>query len=141
MKNYEAPLHIDKTVSPVAQKHRCIPFHLKKKVEKKIRKLEEADIIEEVHGPTPWLSQIVVVPKPSDPEDVRICVDMRQANKAIKMVYHPTPTIDDLQNELNGAKVFSKLDLPSGYHQVVLAPESRYITTFSTHIGLRRFKL
>ena len=40
---------------------------------------------------------------------------------------------------MNGSTVFSKLDLRSGYHQLSLAPESRYITTFSTHKGLRRF--
>ena len=39
-----------------------------------------------------------------------------------------------------GAKVFSKLDLRSGYHQLSLAPESRYITTFATHEGIRRYK-
>lgn len=36
-------------------------------------------------------------------------------------------------------KVFSKLELNQGYNQLELAPESRYITTFSTHLGLRRF--
>ncbi len=62
------------------------------------------------------------------------------ANKAIKRERHPTPTIDDLVHTLNGATVFSKLDLRSGYHQISLAKESRYITTFATHKGLRRYK-
>jgi hypothetical protein len=61
------------------------------------------------------------------------------ANKAIRRERHPTPTIDDLIHRLNGATVFSKLDLRSGYHQLSLDPESRYITTFSTHKGLRRY--
>ena len=42
--------------------------------------------------------------------------------------------------DLNGAKLFSKLDLNQGYHQLLLDESSRYITTFSTHIGLRRYK-
>ncbi|CAB4016982.1 Hypothetical predicted protein, partial [Paramuricea clavata] len=50
------------------------------------------------------------------------------------------PTVDDLITDLNGATVFSKLDLSSGYHQFELSPESRNITTFSTHVGLRRYK-
>jgi hypothetical protein len=41
---------------------------------------------------------------------------------------------------LNGATVFSKLDLNQGYNQLELAPESRYITTFSTHLGLMCYK-
>ena len=69
-----------------------------------------------------------------------MCVDMRQANKAIQRERHITPTIKEVIGDLNGAKVFSKLDLNQGYNRLELAPESRYITTFSTHVGLRRFK-
>ncbi len=65
---------------------------------------------------------------------------MRKANDAIRRERHITPTIDDIIMKLNGAKVFSKIDLNSGFHQLELAPESRYITTFSTHVGLRRYK-
>ena len=50
------------------------------------------------------------------------------------------PTIDDLVADLNGATVFTKLDLWPGYDQLELAPDSRHITTFSTHVGLRRYK-
>lgn len=71
--------------------------------------------------------------------DVQLCVDMRMANKAINRERHPSPTVDDLIHILNGAMIFSKLDLHSGYHQLSLAPESRYITTFATHKGLKRY--
>lgn len=66
--------------------------------------------------------------------------DMRKANTAIQRERHVTPTIYDVILDLNGAKVFSKLDLNAGYHQLELHPESRNITTFSTHVGLRRCK-
>ena len=88
--------------------------------------------------PTPWVSPIVAVPKKDG--GVRICVDMRQANEAIKRVRHPIPSVDDVRFELNGAKYFSKLDLSQAYHQLELDPKSRHITTFSTHIGLYRYK-
>ena len=140
MKNYQVKLHIDKTVKPVAQAHRRIPFHVRKQVESKLKEMEDNDIIERVEGPTPWVSPIVVVPKPHNPEEIRICVDMRQPNKAIGRERHVSPTIDDIISELGQAKVFSKLDLNQGYHQLELSPESRYITTFSTHVGLRRYK-
>ena len=131
-------LHIDPDVQPKQQPHRRIPFHVRKDVERELERLESLDIIERVTGPTPWVSPIVVVPKASG--EVRICIDMREANKAVKREKHLMPTIDDLVADLNGATVFSKLDLSSGYHQLELAPESRHITTFSTHIGLRRYK-
>ena len=102
--------------------------------------LEKNDIIERVDGPTPWVSPIVVVPKPKRPGEVRICVDMREANRAIKRERHPSPTMDDIVHSLNDARIFSKIDLRSGCHQLVLAEESRYITTFSTHDGLWQYK-
>lgn len=140
MKEYAVKLHIDEQVPPVAQRHRRIPFHLRQKLETEIQRLEDLDIIEKVTGPTPWISPVVVAPKPKNPEEIRLCVDMRQANKAIIRERHPAPTIDDIYSRLTGSTHFSKLDLRSGYHQLMLSEESRYITTFSTHLGLRRYK-
>ena len=50
------------------------------------------------------------------------------------------PTTNDQVADLNGTTIFSKLDLTSGYHQLELQTGSRHITTFSTHVGLRRYK-
>ena len=109
---------------------------MRRKFSDALQQLENDEIIEKVKGPTPWISPLVVIPKSDG--TVQLCVDMRTANRAIQREGHPSPTVDDLINELNGAKVFSKLDLRSGYHQLFLAHESRYITTFATH--LRRYK-
>ncbi|KAK9712533.1 hypothetical protein QE152_g24868 [Popillia japonica] len=51
-----------------------------------------------------------------------------------------SPTVDDILSQLNGAKVFSKLDLKEGYQQLTLNEQSPQITTFATHIGLFRYK-
>ena len=48
---------------------------------------------------------------------------MRMPNRAIQREQHPSPTIDDHINAVNGAIVFSKLDLHSSYHQLVLVEE------------------
>ena len=74
-------LHIDTSVQPIAQRHRCIPFHTRKDVEAELERLEKLDVIEKVTGPTPWISPVVVVPKKN--KGVNVCVDMREANKAI----------------------------------------------------------
>ena len=65
---------------------------------------------------------------------------MRGPNEAIQRVRHVMPTIEEIMSDLNGATRFSKLDLNQGYHQLLLDEDSRYITTFATHIGLRRYK-
>ena len=135
LKGVEVKLHIDKEVTPVAQQARQIPFHLHKQVEKELEDLEAQGIIEDVEDPTPWVSPLVIIPKKKG--EVRLCIDMRMANNAIKRERYLTPTTDDLIRTLNGATVFSKLDLHSGYHQLSLSPKSHYITTFATHKGLK----
>ena len=65
---------------------------------------------------------------------------MRIPNKAILRERHPSPTTEDLIEKLDGAAYFSKLDLSSGYHQLELDEDSRDITTFATHEGLKRYK-
>ena len=69
------------------------------------------DVIERVDGPTPWVSVIVEAPKPKNPNEIRLCVDMRLPNKAILRSRHISPTLDDMILDLNGGKVFSKCDL------------------------------
>ena len=141
LKDVEVDLHIDPNAQPVQQPHRRIPFHVRKDVEKELKSMMDNDLIEEVDGgATPWVSPIVVAPKPKSPNEVRICVDMREPNRAIKRTRYLIPTVDDIIVDLNGAKVFSKLDLVKGYNQLVLSDSSRNITCFTTHAGLFRYK-
>jgi len=138
LKDYQLKIHINADVTPVAQPQRRVPFHVRQDVEKKLQELQDLDIIEDVEGPTPWVSPLVAVPKSNG--EVRVCVDMRRANEAVVRERHPIPTLEETLQSLNGAVVFSKLDLRWGYHQVELHPESRVLTTFSTHKGLKRYK-
>ena len=96
-------------------------FMCEKQVENELDRLQQLDIIEDVKGPTPWVSPIVTAAKPKCPNQIRICVDMRSANKAVKHERHVTPTIENLLSDLNGAKLFSKCDLNKGCDQLELA--------------------
>ena len=141
LKGVTCKLHVNPDIPPVAHQHRRIPFHVRKQTEKELQRLQNLDIIEPVTDePTPWVSPIQVVKKPNSENGVRICVDMRSPNHAIRRERHVTPTIDDIIQKVNGATHFAKLDLNAGYHQIELAVESRYLTVFSTHIGLFRYK-
>ena len=91
-----------------------------------------------MEGATPWVSPVVVVPKQND--EIRLCVDMRRANEAIISERYQIPTVDEVLHNINQSRVFSKLDLKWGYHQLELHPDSRSITTFTTHCRLYRYK-
>ena len=135
---HQQKLFYDDTVPGSALPYRRTPFPLRKELEKEIHRQIDEDIIEEAEGPTPWVSPVVVTQRKSGA--IRLCVDMRLASKVIKRERYPMPTLDDLVTDLNGASVFSRVDLNDAYHQVELDPESRHLTTSSTHMGLFRYK-
>ena len=84
------------------------------------------------------MNLLIVVEKPNG--DIRICLDIRQANQAILREKHPVPTVAETLQEVSYAKVFSKLDLNMAFHQIELHPDSRDITTFAAPDGLYRYK-
>ena len=138
LKDFQLEIPIDVTITPVAQQPRRIPLSQRAKLAEKLEELEKLDIIEKAEGPTPWVSPVVIVPKKNN--DIRLCVDMRQANEAVIRERHPIPTVDEVLQELNQGTVFSKLDVKWAFHQIELKEESRGITTFATHQGLYRYK-
>ncbi|XP_055692859.1 uncharacterized protein K02A2.6-like isoform X1 [Lutzomyia longipalpis] len=129
---------IDEDVTPVNQHARRPPIALLSKVEEKLDELLKADIIEPVEGPSDWVSPVVVLPK--DNGDIRLCIDMRQANKAVRRENHIMPTFEDFLPQLTKAKFFSRLDVKNAFHQIELNPACRKITTFITHKGMFRYE-
>ena len=115
LKNYQLKIHTDPNATPVVQPLRWTPFHILKDVEKKLQQLADLDIIEDVEGPTPWVSPLVAVPKPNG--EVRVCVDMRRVNEAVGRERHPILTLAETLQAMNGSKVFFKtrplMGLPS----------------------------
>ena len=125
-------------LEPVIQPIRRIPYHLREKLDRKLNELVDLDIIEPVDGPSQWISPVVLIPKKNG--DIRICVDMRRANQAFTRERYPIPTVDEVIQDLNQSKVFSKLDIRLAYHQIEITPDSREITAFMTHTGVYRYK-
>ena len=138
LKDYEVKFHVNTKVRPVIQPKRPIPFHLRSRLEKELKEMEENDIIEEHTGPVTWLSNLVLAPK--DDGGVRVTVDLRNANRAIKPSHIPIPRPEEVRANLAGYKVYSKIDLKSAFHQLELGEESREMTTFYANKRLMRYK-
>ncbi|CAH1252634.1 RTL1 [Branchiostoma lanceolatum] len=132
----ECHLEVDESIKPRIHPPRRVPVSIKEQLKRALDDMTEEGVIEPVTTPTPWVSSLVTVSKPSG--KLRICIDPRDLNEALKRSHYPAPTIDDLTPELRKAKVFSVLDAKNGYWQVVLDEESSLLTTFNTPQG--RFK-
>ena len=118
---------------------RRVPVPYLKKVEGELERLKELEVIRPVTSPTQWCAPIVVVPKDKT-DTVRICVDLTKLNEGVMRENFPLPSTDQLLAQLEGAKVFSKLDCNSGFYQIPLAKESEELTTFITPFGRFCFK-
>jgi len=77
-----------------------------------------------------WGAPVLLVKKKDGSR--RICIDYRELNKVTMKNKYPVPIIDDLFDQLYGAKVFSKLDLRSRYHQLKVKKEDIPKTAFRT---------
>ena len=88
---------------------------------------------------SPWGASVLFVKKKDG--TLRLCIDFKQLNKVtIKNKYH-FPRIDDLFDQLKNTKIFSKIDLRSGYHQVRIKYEGINKTSFRTRYGHYEFRV
>ena len=77
---------------------------------------------------SPWGAPVLFLKKKDG--SMCMCIDYRQLNKVTIRNKYPIPRIDDLFDQLQGASVFSKIDLRSGYHQLKVREEDIPKTTF-----------
>lgn len=96
-------------------------------------RMEKLGVIEKVEHPTSWVNALVVVHKPNG--KLRICLDPRPLNKAIKRHHCRLPTTEELLSEMRGSKYFSKLDASNGYWQIRVDDNSADLLTFATQYG------
>ena len=134
---------------PVTLRPYTLPLKHYEWVQREIESLERAGVI--TKSMSKWASPIVVVPKksaPGEPPKRRLCVDFRKVNKLQQEVItagktkgqisiHSLPKIDEMYVKLKGAKVFSTIDLISGYHHITLGKSSRAKTAFVTPFDLQ----
>jgi hypothetical protein len=106
-----------------------------KELKKQLTELQEDGYIHS--SSSPWGAPVLFVQKKDGSQ--RMCVDYRSLNDVTVKNKYPLPRIEDLFDQMRGARVFSKIDLRSGYHQMKIRPSNIPKTAFSTRYGLYEF--
>ncbi|CAG4976944.1 unnamed protein product [Colias eurytheme] len=128
---------VDERVPPVVRSARKIPIKLRPKLKEELNRLQQLNIIMPVSEPTDWVSNIVLVEKPDG--KLRICLDPKFLNEAIKRCHFQLPTLDEIIANLSGANYFSVLDASKGFYMLKLDYDSSKLCTFATPFGRYRF--
>ena len=110
---------------------------LRNEVEKQLKILQENDMIEP--SKSEYACPVVMVRKKDG--TYRFCCDFRKINAVTRRDVYPLPRIDEILSTLTGAKIFSLVDMKSGYFQCSVAPEDKYKTAFTTQFGLFQWKV
>ena len=132
----EYHIEVDPDIKPVQHAPRRVPVPRKARLKEKIAEMEKQGIIVRETEPTDWISSLVAVQKPGK---LRVCINPRDLNRAIKRPKYPMPTVEEVLPKLAKAKVFTVLDAKDGFHQVKLDKESSLLTTFWTPFGRYRY--
>jgi hypothetical protein len=132
----EHTIEIDCSYTPVVHSPRRVPLALKEQIKEELQRMEDAGVIVKQTEPTYWVNSMVTVIKP---EKIRVCIDPRDLNRAIKRGHYPMKTIEEVVAGMPEAKVFSMLDATSGYWQMKLNEQSSKLCTFNTPFGRYRF--
>ncbi|XP_062864418.1 uncharacterized protein LOC134326144 [Trichomycterus rosablanca] len=130
--HHEIPLVDD---APVRQRYRRLPPSQYEQIKAHIQELLEREVVRV--SCSPYSSPIVVVQKKDG--TIRLCVDYRQLNAKTRKDAYPLPRIEESLDALAGARLFSTLDLTSGYNQVPMMEKDKQKTAFCTPFGLFEF--
>ena len=126
----EFSIELEPSTTPISRCPYRMALRELAEMKKQLEELMEKGFIHP--SSSPWGCPAIFVKKDGT---LRMCVDYRPLNAVTIKNKYPLPRIDTLFDQLAGAKVFSKIDLRSGYHQIKIRPHDIPKTTFSTRYG------
>jgi hypothetical protein len=131
----EFKIELKPDIEPITKQ----PYHMSRKELVELKKQIDELLYKNFIQPSisSWEAPVLFAKKKDG--SLRLCVDYRGLNSVTIKNKYPLPRIDDLFDQLRNAKIFSKIDLRSGYHQLKILPEDRPKTAFTTRYGLYEF--
>ena len=130
----KARFELKENTRPIFKKKRNVPFAATEEINKELDQLVNMGILSKVEF-SEWDATTVYIRKKS--KEIRECADFSTGlNAALKDYHYPLPSPEEVFNQLNGGKVFSKIDLSEAYLQIPVEKNSSKLFCINTHTGL-----
>ena len=135
----EYNIELKEDAQPVIAPPRKYPIQLREEISKKLAEMEKDKVIVKCddNEASEWVNSLAFSRKSNG--ELRMCLDPKHLNTAIKRTYHKTPTLDEISYKLTASSVYSKLDAKHGYWGIHLSEKSSRLCTFQSPDGKYRF--
>ena len=128
---------INPDVQPVVHPPRKVPLQLMPKLKKTLDDMIAAGIIVKTDEPTDWVNSLLIIEKKD--HSLRLCLDPKDLNRAIKREHHVIPTLTDVASQLYGKRIFTIIDMKDGFWNIKLDEASSKLLTFNSPFGRYSF--
>ena len=131
LKGYQYQIGIDDKIPTVVSRIYNVPPPMQEPLRKNLDWMVDNDVIKRQQEAIPWVSNVLCKPNGG----IRICLNPKPLNKAVRRPHHSAPTMEDILQKLHRCKYFSTLEQSSGYWNIEVHPDSVHLLTFNTPFG------
>ena len=132
LNGYQYQIKINEKVQPVVSHRYSVPPPMQEPLKKNLDWMVGIGVSKKQEDARPWVSNVLCTPKPNG--DIRICLNPKPLNKAVKRPHLYALTMEDVLQKPHGCKYFSTLDQSSGYWNIEVHPDSVHLLTFNINL-------
>ena len=137
LKKHKYDKVLERVYESVQNPPKTVPYAKRDAVYNELQRMMKLGVVTSVKEPTEWVNSMAIAHKSDG--NIRICIDPKDLNKAIRHEHYPMATLEDIAARIPKTQFFSRVDASNGYWQIKLSERASKLTTFNTPFGKFHF--